>query len=604
MRGAAEPASATLESRGMKILGIQDGHSASAALLEDGVVVAAVQEERLTRRKNEGGYPAHAIEDVLRVAEVSLAEIDRVAFCGFSATGLHSREAVLEDYGRLFERRDGHSKGLERGLRRIRRALLPGTSGARRERRRLERRRGRMRPLLEAGLGEERVHFVEHHRCHAATAYFGQGDIGRETLVLTCDAAGDGLCAAVWRGEGGRLHKLAEIPARDSVALLYSLVTYLLGFVPLEHEYKLMGMAPYAEGASGAEKIRARLRALVRADERAPTWQRAPEIASMFRVGPALEEMLRFARFDHVCAGLQAFVEEFFVDWTRRAVRSTGLSRLGAAGGLFMNVKLNQKILALPEVESLFVFPSCGDETNSIGAAWSVWADACLERGGTPQVAPLRSVYWGADLCEDEIKRALDEHRFQKRVRVTQREDVEERCAELLACGEVVARCKGRMEFGARALGNRSILAHPGSWPTIHTINRMIKQRDFWMPFAPSILAEHADRYLENPKGARAPFMILTFPSRAETAGEIVGATHPYDGTCRPQLVEEADNPDYHRLIRCFFERTGVPAVLNTSFNLHGFPVVYRASEALDVFDRSGLRYLALGDRLVEEIRP
>ncbi|MCP3928836.1 MAG: carbamoyl transferase, partial [Bacteroidetes bacterium] len=180
--------------------------------------------------------------------------------------------------------------------------------------------------------------------------------------------------------------------------------------------------------------------------------------------------------------------------------------------------------------------------------------------------------------------------------------DIEKRCAQLLADGQIVARCKGKMEFGARALGNRSILADPGSWQTIHVINAMIKQRDFWMPFAPSMLAEYADDYIVNPKGIKAPHMILSFDSKKEILPEIIAAVHPYDGSCRPQVVEKEMNPDYHRLIDMYRELTGKAVVLNTSFNLHGFPVVYSPKDALDVFDKSGLKYLALENVLVQEI--
>ncbi|RMD58446.1 MAG: hypothetical protein D6828_02700, partial [Nitrospirae bacterium] len=188
-----------------------------------------------------------------------------------------------------------------------------------------------------------------------------------------------------------------------------------------------------------------------------------------------------------------------------------------------------------------------------------------------------------------------------KKVRIKHYKDIERRCAELLSKGDVVARCKGRMEFGARALGNRSILANPNNWKTVKIINEMIKMRDFWMPFAPSILAEYADNYIVNPKGIKAPYMIMAFDTKKEKLDSIIATTHPYDESCRPQIVEKSWNLDYHRLIRYFHELTGEAAVLNTSFNLHGLPIVYTPYDALYVFDNSGLKYLALGNIMVEE---
>ncbi len=267
-----------------------------------------------------------------------------------------------------------------------------------------------------------------------------------------------------------------------------------------------------------------------------------------------------------------------------------------------MNVKMNKLIGELPEVESLFVFPSCGDESNSLGAAWAAWAQACQQAGREANMAPCGPTYWGAEFGDADVDQALAKYRFTKQVKVTPCDNIERRCAELLAKGEVVARCKGRMEFGARALGNRSILADPARWETVHTINAMVKKRDFWMPFAPSILAEQADRYLVNPKKLDSPYMILAFDSVAANQPALAAAVHPYDKSCRPQVVRREWNPDYHRLIEAYSELTGHGAILNTSFNLHGFPIVYRPEEAMEVFDRSGLRYLAVGNVMVEQV--
>lgn len=586
----------------MNILAIHDGHNASAAFMESGKVVAAIQEERLTRQKNHGGFPEHAIHEVLRIAGYSLKDIDYATFCGIGVTSRTMTAEVMDGYCKRFTpNRTRLFKSLEKKTRQFYYAISPGFQRKKKERRREKKQEQRMQPLLDMKLPKDKVRFVDHHLCHATAAYFGQGNMSDKILVLTCDGAGDDLSATVNVAQHGKLTRVAEVSKADSVPVLYSFVTYLLGFVPLEHEYKLMGMAPYAEGSKQSRDISEYFRSLFSFSQSNPmVWNRASYIPSTFDLAPVLSEQMKFRRFDNIASGLQTFIEEFFLEWVKKTVAATGIHKLALSGGLFMNVKLNKRIMELPEIESLFVFPSCGDETNSIGAGWAIYADACREKGKDVEIPSLQTIYWGGDFTDAEAEKAMETYRFGKNIKVTRSEDIERRCAELIAQGQVVARCKGRMEFGARALGNRTILADPGNWKTIHIINAMIKQRDFWMPFAPSILAEYADEYLVNPKSIKAPYMILSFDTKKDKLDRLIAATHPYDGTCRPQVVENSWNPDYHRLINYYRELTGEAAVLNTSFNLHGSPIVYTPLDALDVFDRSGLRYLALGDYLIE----
>jgi carbamoyltransferase len=244
----------------------------------------------------------------------------------------------------------------------------------------------------------------------------------------------------------------------------------------------------------------------------------------------------------------------------------------------------------------MYVFPSCGDESNSIGAA--CWEAA---RAGE-STAPLEGLYFGDPISDAETEAALETAvNSGSKLSYRYETNIERRVAEKLAEGKIVARAKGSVEFGARALGNRSILARPDAPGAVRIINDAIKCRDFWMPFAPSVLAERADRYYAKPKPVASPHMMYAFRARPERAPSFAAAQHPYDQTARAHEVTAGHNPSYHRLLQEYESITGEAIVLNTSFNLHGEPIVYRAADAVDVLVRSGLEYLAVGNWWVEK---
>jgi carbamoyltransferase len=294
-------------------------------------------------------------------------------------------------------------------------------------------------------------------------------------------------------------------------------------------------------------------------------------------------------------------VEETLLRWARLMRDRYAAERLALGGGVFMNVKANMRLADEEWVRDLFVFPSCGDESNAVGAAYLGYLDLCAQRRVPPAPQPFGPAYLGPSLDDAEAEVLIRTRDVAARHRVSEPAQIEERIAELLVSDGVVARCAGRMEFGARALGNRSILANPSDFRVVGVINRMIKNRDFWMPFAPSVLRERESDYVVNPKGLASPYMMLAFATNPKRRDEITAAVHPHDGTARAHLVDEAWNPGYHRVIREFERRTGIGAVLNTSFNLHGKPLVGSPADALDTFERSGLPHLALGRFLISK---
>jgi carbamoyltransferase len=582
----------------MNILGIHDGHNASACLAIDGKITAALQEERLRREKNFAGFPSQSVDRMLRDAGLSTSDLDAVAISGHEMPDQNTRDSRLAMYRRVGKAPPSqHPSAADVGLAALKKTIKAGVKSVIGSTPPVEPLEARLRKVVEYGIPRERIKVVEHHLAHAAAAYHGLGDYDHEILVLTNDGEGDGICASVNIGRNGTLERVGSVPRSESVGNLYAVITFLLGMVPLEHEYKLMGMAPYADEKRAAA-LAAKFRGLFTFDGVAPYgWRRAGSCPDLFYSYGFMREMLEFERFDTVCGGLQRFVEQMLLEWVRNCIRATGIRRLALSGGVFMNVKLNKAIMELPEVDDIFIFPSCGDETNAIGAAMHVAAEST----GAKAVAPIREFYLGPRFSSDDARQAIEEFRFSGPVEYKRIDDIEARVAELLAGGEVVARFKGREEFGARALGNRSLLADPSNPDVVKTINNMIKCRDFWMPFATSMTDKQAEHCLVNPKHIASPYMILTFDSTAMIRDYKAGA-HPYDLTVRPQVVYQDWNPDYYRLIECFQEKSGKRGgVLNTSFNLHGFPLVSTPSEALDVFERSGLRHLAVENWLVSK---
>lgn len=566
----------------MRICGINASHTASAAMVVDGRLSGAVEEERLTRLKNQSGFPERSIERLLAMEGISWRDVDAYVFGGretYTELGLKQgdRSARIRSY-----------KEMTGPLGQVKQVLrhTPLRAGVHQRRR-----KEHLRTLTDRGVDPAKIFEIDHHHAHASTAYFGPG-ADPNALVITVDGAGDGLCATVSVPEaGGRLKRLAAIEEKHSIGNLWAVITALLGMVPLEHEYKLMGLAPYA-GGDRAEKAKELFRGAFQVSDGA--WRLAPGVPDMNFSYEYWRKRLEFTRFDSVCAGLQGFTEECLTEWVRGWLRTSGRSALRLSGGVFMNVKVNKCIGELAEVRDLFVAPSCGDETNAVGAAWAWLAD----HGRAGDIQPLGPLYLGPESSRDDYEKGAARAR-ERGWNVTLPPEIEDAAADLLARGEIVARVAGREEFGARALGNRSILADPSVAGVVRVVNKAIKSRDFWMPFAPSVMEECAGRYVHNPKGFAAPYMILAFDSR--NTGEVKSACHPEDGTIRPQVVTRDWNPSYHRLLERFREKTGRGALLNTSFNLHGEPLVSSASDAVDVMERSGLLHLALGPFLISK---
>jgi carbamoyltransferase len=564
----------------MNVLGVHDGHNASAVLLVDGRVAAGAQEERFRNEKNYFGFPDQAIAWALKSANLRPDEVDKVALASVhQPRGFDTR--IIRDVFRNEQEHFTRSRilGWARGS-----PLYPMYK---------ERLKGeRLKRFKKAGFTERQITFVDHHTCHASAAYYGS-PWRDQVLVLTLDGGGDKLAASVSIASRLSLERIASTPDTDSVGNIYARVTFMLGFSPWEHEYKIMGMAPYASDKQ-SEPLKKELLSYLDLSKDNPLIfeRRIPEPTRL--ICRRLRRWFEYQRFDNIANALQSSTEELIVRWVREAVTRTGIRKLALAGGVFMNVKVNKLIAEMQEVNDVFVFPSCGDESNAVGAAYSAYVK---ETGQDPD--PIGPIYWGPGLedTEETIRNLAHEGNFE----YEEIEHIEDTVADLLLENKIVARASDRMEFGARALGNRSILADPRDLSNVQVINHMIKMRDFWMPFAPVILAENQDKYIRRPKPIRSPYMMFAFDTQPNHRSEIIAAVHQADGTARPQIIERDYNPSYYDILRRFEKSTGLSALLNTSFNLHGYPIVLGPKEAMWVFQNSELEYLALGHYLLRK---
>ncbi len=574
------------------ILGIIDSHESSACIFKDGKVVAALSEERLNRIKGYALFPKLAIQKVMEMADVKGHEIDLVTV-GMTYNTFDTRKAQEGEYRKrvkLISAVSGvlPSSFLSSNFTRQTYRLLTAP------RRRTLFFKENTKLLHSIGISTEKIRFYDHHECHAATAYY-QRPWKEKTLVFTIDGEGDGLCATVSVGEGNRLTKKVSISAFNSLGSMYSRTTKYLGMKPWEHEYKVMGMAPYAKAKYGEK-----------------TFEIFEKFIKVYglgfknqtgKVGPQFEKMLhkelKGHRFDNVSYGLQKLAEETITKWIENNVNHFGINKIAMAGGVVLNVKANKKIAELDCVDKCFFYPAAGDYSTSIGSAILGYRDLCAQDGKKFDVETLTTLYYGPSYDDelDSFVKQLNKRKY----KVEMYKDIDGVVGKMVAKGSIIARCTGAMEFGPRALGNRSILANATSIKTVQKINSMIKFRDFWMPFTPSMVSGRENDYIVNPKGHDAYYMIQAFDSKPETRDNIIASIHQADKTTRPQVVEKEWNPGYYKVLKAYERVTGIGSLLNTSLNLHGEPIVCTPVDAIHTLKNSKLNYVALGNYLISK---
>lgn len=547
-------------------------HESAAAVVVDGKLVAAAAEERFTRVKNQGGFPHRALEWCLARAGIAARDVDHVAYAALPFHRERLRDVV--GFGRNLAFVASSSDEASRKLSHLAnygKNLLFRSDWTGVEKRIVD-------ELRRHELDRKLV-FVDHHRSHCAAAYYCSGY--DRALVVSLDGYGSGQAGSFYLGDGGKLDLLSPIPYPHSLGTFYRRVTQALGFKPNRHEGKIVGLAAFGDPTKLYDVVRARF-----------DFEHADYYRCKSSQDPFFEKRLaeRHPRED-VAAAYQRVLEDVATHYIAKWLRRSGATKIACAGGVFANVKMNQRVMEIEGVEEMFVFPAMGDGGVGAGAALALHADL---RGLAS--ARLPDVYLGPTFEERDVESALVESGLPFR----RPANLIGELVSHLEADRVVARFDGAMEFGPRALGNRSIL-YPAKDPAVNKwLNDRLKRTEF-MPFAPISLATHADELYQNVDRMRysAEFMTVTTDCTARMRRESPAAVH-VDGTARPQLVSEKTNGDVHRLLTEYHRRTGIPTLINTSYNMHEEPIVCSPQDAIRAFKDGGLEVLALGPFLSE----
>lgn len=591
----------------MRILGISCYfHDASAALIEDGVLISAAEEERFTRKKHDYEYPHNAINFCLEQAGLTGKDLDYVVFF----------EKPFVKFDRLLKTSlQGFPKTYPLFVQSMRTWLFDKLW---------------IKSLIakSVGIDSKRILFSEHHLSHAASSFFCSPF--EEAAVLTFDGVGEWATTTMGVGRGADLQITHEQYFPHSIGLLYSAFTAFLGFEVNEGEYKVMGMAPY-----GTPRYVDKIWQVVKQSEDGSFWLDPQYFAFHYSTknsftrklsdlfgeprgvdvpfftetsgypsyfGPKPHNFAEMCRYNQhyadIAASIQLVAEEMILSLVREAHRQTGIDNLCLAGGVALNSVANGRILRETPFKEVYVQPSAGDGGGALGAALTAWH---CNLSGKSQRFVMDHAYWGQSYGPDEIRAAAEEAGLKARM-IGNEDQLLDQTVHRLDDGKVIGWFQGRFEWGPRALGNRSILADPRSTEMKDIVNTKIKFREPFRPFAPSVLAKSAEKYFALPNAQEsmpARFMLLVVPVHEDQQDVIPAVSHL--GTARVQTVHQETNPRYYNLIDRFGDATGVPMLLNTSFNLRGEPVVNTPANAIKTFADSGIDTLVMGDFIVDK---
>jgi carbamoyltransferase len=559
----------------MIILGVSFLSDASATLLIDGKVVAAVSEERINRKKLWSGIPKHAINEVLRIGGIDLSHVDYVA-----THGAHSNKPDIRSFREKIDKIK--KSNLSSELKNIQISAL--NERYEKELKVLSIRTPDYINKVRA-LGKD-TYVYEHHKAHAATAFFGSG--WDSSYVLTADGWGEDGSSSFWKGKDGILDKISHSSTIDSLGYFYGSITESLGFTPHRHEGKVLGLAAYNDKQRSYKIIKD----MISYDSKNKKFSGDSHngIYKPSYYNPQLKNIISEYSREDVSSSAQRRLEEVIIDFLND-IDDTNI-KISLSGGVFANVKLNQRIKEHSSVSDVYVFPNMGDGGLSMGAAWLAYVELTGKNPDALDTVLIGNTIRDADIL-DKIKKS--NFHYQKKL------EINKKIAKLLSEGEVIVRVCGPMEFGPRSLGNRSILYQATDSTVNNWLNKYLNRSEF-MPFAPMTLEEDVSSfYLNTSNGKKsAKYMTMTFDCTQRMVDEAPAAVH-IDRTARPQFITQKDYPEMYEILSEYKKITGLSNIINTSFNMHEEPIVCTVSDAIRAFRKSGLKWMVLGNYLIHK---
>ena len=587
----------------MIILGIHDGHNCGCSIFIDGNNLCTLSEEKVTRNKNEYGFPRSSINEALKYLNLKKEDIDFVAvstkylppkyFYVKRNTTFNISDYFKEQneywYPTLYKNKK--VKYLKVFKKKIIRNFIYNKKKIMNENDVKGMQEARKEVIAQfLNIDKKKIYFYDHHKCHAYYGYYSSGlNIKKKVAIVTSDGGGDNTNASIWIVKNSKIKNVYRTNI-GNIGRIYRYFTLFLGMKPTEHEFKVMGMAGY--GSIKNPYFKKPLKILQDTlNIKGIKFYYKKKIKDHFFY---FKNKLNEYRFDTLSFVVQKFTEDILTKWFVNISKKYKVNDFVFSGGVAQNIKASQNIIKQKNINSIFVPPGPGDESLSIGACYVMLDQFGFEK---KEISKIYNPYIGKSFN----KRDYDFIFKDKKLKVSSTSS--KKIAKLLASGNVIARFSSdRFEFGPRALGNRSIIADPRNQDIINTINKKVKVRDFWMPFAPSILEEDLHKYIINKKNHKPYFMTMSFETTNLGRKMLPAACHPFDKTVRPQMVKKDTNLKYHKLITEFKKITGVGGILNTSFNLHGEPIVYSPRDAIRTFKKSGLSYLNIDNYLISKI--
>ncbi len=588
-----------------KVLSISYGHEANACLMEDGVLKSYAAEERFNKKKCFVGYPKKAINFCLSFSKISPSDLDVIVIVSKQTnidqiivkrnSNFSMRDFIKEQeqywYPKIFKNKKIDYLDI------FKNKIVSNEDFDFRKYLKIRKTKNFNRNKFFENLRintvikhlrveEKKIIHIDHEKGHQYYALYASPEKFRKnSLIVTNEGMGDRSNITVSKVKNGVL-KEVYVSKKNRIGTLYKMMTLLLGMKMSQHEYKVMGLAPYASDYEINKAYNSAFKDLFFTKGYGIYLKNKPKDFFF-----TFKEKLKHCRFDGVAGALQKVVEETLVQWIKNCIKKSKIKSVVISGGVAQNIKSAIPISEIPELKNFYINPSSGDSTLSVGGCYYI-----SSLRPNLKLKKLENIYLGPSYNKNEIKKTLNKFISNNRNFTLAKIKGNKKLVRLLENGKVLGRFDGRMEMGQRALGNRSIIADPRNSEIIKLINKKIKMRDFWMPFTPSILNEYKNKYLLNKKNLYCPYMTMAFKT-SNLFQKLAPATlHPADLTTRPQILDRKKNPKYYDLIKAFGKATGVYCLLNTSLNIHGYPMVCTPSDALFTLKNSSLDGLIIED--------